>query len=192
MPKGGYRPNAGRRPGSGPYGERTTVMRVPQSKVSSIKEYLLKQRVKPPLQDISQVNIDIGKMDQPQFLTLYSTRVSAGMPSPAEDYEEEKLDLHALLLPNPTQTFLVQVCGDSMTGCGIQPGDILTVDRTIQATNGRVVIAVLDGEMTVKRFKKEGSQVFLMPENPDYQPIEILEGMDLRIWGVVTNIIHQL
>ncbi len=190
MPKGGYRPNAGRKPGSGLYGEPTTVIRVPQSTVSSIKEYLINKKTKPASQDISRLYM--ADMPQPQILTLYSTRVSAGMPSPAEDYEEEKLDLHALLLPNPGQTFLVQVCGDSMTGCGIQPGDILTVDRSIQPTTGRVVIAVLDGEMTVKRFKQENSKVFLMPENKDYSPIEILEGMDLRIWGVVTNVIHQL
>jgi DNA polymerase V len=125
-------------------------------------------------------------------LPLYSNKVSAGFPSPADDHIEQQLDLNEHLIKNPSSTFFVRVSGESMKEVGIFPNDILIVDRSIKPINGKIVIAVIDGELTVKRLKKEKSALFLMPENKDFQPIAIKEMQDFSIWGVVTNVIHAL
>lgn len=125
-------------------------------------------------------------------VTLYSTRVAAGLPTPAEYFEEESMDLNEHLLDNPQHTFFVRVTGDSMINAGIHPGDLLIVDRSLRPSNGRIVIAVINGELTVKKLFKEDSKLYLMPENPAYSCIEIMEDMDFLIWGVVTNVIHEL
>lgn len=125
-------------------------------------------------------------------LPLFLESVSAGFPSPADDYMEGKLDLNDLLVRNPAATFFVRVTGDSMTGAGIHSGDILVVDRSLQPKDGSVVIAVLNGELTVKRLTYLGRKVFLYPENPAFKPIEIKELMDFEVWGVVTNVIHSV
>ncbi len=122
---------------------------------------------------------------------LYSCGVSAGFPSPAEDYIEQRLDLNELLVQNPAATFFVRVNGDSMTGAGINHNDILVVDRSLEPANGRIVIAVIDGEFTVKRLVKHGDTCRLVAENPDYPPIEITEDSSCEIWGVVTSSINQ-
>ncbi|MBN9413254.1 MAG: translesion error-prone DNA polymerase V autoproteolytic subunit [Candidatus Paracaedimonas acanthamoebae] len=127
-----------------------------------------------------------------QPLTLFNTRVAAGAPSPAEDFSDGQLDLNDHLLKNPQSTFFVRVSGDSMINAGIHPEDLLIVDRSIRPAQGRVVIAVVNGELTVKRLFKENNKVFLMPENPNYPAIEITEEMDFMIWGVVTNVIHTV
>jgi len=118
--------------------------------------------------------------------------VSAGFPSPAEDYLEGALDLNRHLIKHPTATFFARVSGDSMIDAGIHQGDLLVVDRALEATDGRVVIAVINGELTVKRIALKKNQLFLMPANQDYQPLQVHEEMDFRIWGVVTNVIHPL
>ena len=119
--------------------------------------------------------------------------ISAGFPSPAEDYMEERLDLNRLLIKHPAATFFVKVEGASMIGAGIYPGDILVVDRSLQARSNDVVVAVLDGEFTVKRWVRESDeQGWLMAENPMYKPIEIGPDSDFKVWGVVTNVIHRL
>ncbi|MBN9342901.1 MAG: translesion error-prone DNA polymerase V autoproteolytic subunit [Holosporales bacterium] len=127
-----------------------------------------------------------------QPLTLFDARVAAGAPSPAEDFSDGQLDLNDHLLKNPQSTFFVRVSGDSMINAGIHPEDLLIVDRSIRPAQGRVVIAVVNGELTVKRLFKENNKVFLMPENPNYPALEITEEMDFMIWGVVTNVIHTV
>ena len=123
---------------------------------------------------------------------LFMVPVTAGFPSPAEDYIEGRLDLNNLLIRHPSATFYVRVAGDSMILAGIHPGDILIVDRAMEPGDKKVVIAVINGELTVKRIRLFSGRICLYPENPDYQPIEITEGMDFEVWGVVTNVIHPL
>ncbi|MBU4185552.1 MAG: translesion error-prone DNA polymerase V autoproteolytic subunit [Proteobacteria bacterium] len=123
---------------------------------------------------------------------LFMVPVTAGFPSPAEDYIEGKLDLNKQLIKHPSATFFVKVMGDSMIHAGIHPGDILIVDRAIEPTDKKVVIAVIDGDLTLKRIRMIKGKVFLMPENENYEPLEIKEEMNFEIWGVVTNVIHTL
>ncbi len=122
---------------------------------------------------------------------LFTCGVSAGFPSPAEDHIDQKLDLNEFLIPHPTSTFFVRVAGDSMVNASINNNDILIVDRSLEATNGKIIIAVLNGEMTVKRFIRKETSCQLVAENSDYQPIEITENSNFEVWGVVTSVIHQ-
>jgi DNA polymerase V len=120
------------------------------------------------------------------------SKVPAGFPSPADDYIEGKLDLNEHLIKHKAATFFVRVTGDSMLGAGIHDGDLLIVDRSLEAQDKSVVVAVVNGEFTVKRIKKEQGRVWLVPENKNYQPMEMLEGSELEVWGVVTNVIHEI
>lgn len=134
---------------------------------------------------------------QPDFSTtierpLFLSKVPAGFPSPADDYLEGKLDLNEHLIKHKAATFFVRVSGDSMQGAGIHDGDLLIVDRAIEPKDKSVVVAVVNGEFTVKRIKKEKGRVWLMPENEKFQPMEMVEGSHLEVWGVVTNVIHKL
>lgn len=122
---------------------------------------------------------------------LFLCGVSAGFPSPADDYIDRLLDLNELLITNPPATFFVKVAGDSMTGAGIYDGSILIVDRSIEATNGRIVIAAVNGELTVKRLVKSNDSCRLVAENADYAPLEITKESQCEIWGVVTSVIQQ-
>lgn len=131
-------------------------------------------------------------LSSPCPLPLFLARVSAGFPSPADDYLEDHLDLNQYLVKHPAATFFVRAAGDSMVDTGIHTRDVLVVDRSLEPGNNSVVIAVIDGELTVKRIMKSGGKLFLVPANPRYQPIEIQEGMDFEVWGVVTNVIHKL
>tara|TARA_B100000965_G_scaffold327144_1_gene289843 strand:+ start:243 stop:758 length:516 start_codon:yes stop_codon:yes gene_type:complete len=171
MPKGGPRKGAGRPRGQGKYGEATKAIRVPESKVKYISEIVSK-----------------GLYEIP----LYGDRVAAGFPSPADDYLEDKIDLNQYLVKHPASTFLVRASGNSMINAGIFPNDILVVDKSIKAENGNVVIAIIDGELTVKRYIKKRSSVVLQPENEDYEPIELNGKSEAQIWGVVTSVIHDL
>ncbi len=123
-------------------------------------------------------------------LPLFSSRVPAGFPSPGDDYIDQTLDLNELV-KHPSDTFLVKVEGDSMINAGIHDGDILVVDRALEADNNKVVVANLDGELTVKRLSIKDTRVLLMPDNPKYEPIEIRPLSDFRIMGVVTFVIHK-
>lgn len=125
-------------------------------------------------------------------LDLYTNTISAGFPSPAEDFIDKKLDLNEYLIKNPSATFLVKVNGNSMINAGISNGDILIIDRSIEPSDGKVVIGVINGEFTVKRILKKGKKIFLKPENENFKPIEITEEMDFKIWGVVAYTIHKL
>ncbi|MEN8135452.1 MAG: translesion error-prone DNA polymerase V autoproteolytic subunit [Thermodesulfobacteriota bacterium] len=122
---------------------------------------------------------------------LFSCGVSAGFPSPAEDYIEQRLDLNELLIQNPAATFFVRVNGDSMQGAGINHDDILIVDRSMEPASGKIVVAVIDGEFTVKRLYKNDNSCRLVAENPDYPAIEVTEESGCEVWGIVTSAIHQ-
>ena len=124
-------------------------------------------------------------------IPLASASVQAGFPSPAEDHMENSLDLNEHLVSNPVATFFVRVQGNSMQGAGIQNGDTLIVDRSVTPRNGQIVIAMLDGDFTVKRLHKRGKRFFLEAENAEFPPIEITESQELTVWGVVTFVIHQ-
>ena len=123
---------------------------------------------------------------------LFASQVCAGFPSPADDYLEGRLDLNEHLIRHPAATFFVRAAGDSMTGAGIHHGDILIVDRALEAKDGAVVIAVLDGELTVKRLARSGARGYLMPDNSRYAPIELGDETEVTVWGVVTHVIHAL
>lgn len=130
-------------------------------------------------------------------LPLFTSRLKAGFPSPADDYIEEKIDLNKYLVQHPAATFLVRIQGDSMTGIGIFPNDIVVVDRSLitpdlKGMHNKVVLAVLDGEFTIKRLCVKGKSVTLLPENDKYDPIPIAEGSDFTIWGVVNHTIRHL
>ena len=118
-----------------------------------------------------------------------NSTVSAGFPSPAADYIQEEIDLNQYLKPHPSATFIIRVKGDSMIEAFIPDGALLIVDRSIKPTNNKIVLAVLDGELVLKRFIKNSSGIRLMPANVKYEPIPINEEMDFRVWGTVTQII---
>ena len=121
---------------------------------------------------------------------LFMTSVSAGFPSPAENYIEGHLDLNRYLIRHPVATIYVKVSGDSMAGAGIEPGSILVVDRAVEADDGDIVIARIGDELCVKRLRVRGGRIWLMPENDKYQPIEVIESMDFEVWGRVMHAIR--
>lgn len=124
-------------------------------------------------------------------IKLYNSRVSAGFPSPADEHSDETLNLHEHLVEHPAATFFVKVQGDSMEGIGIYSGDLLVVDRSPTPRNHDIVVAIINGEFTVKRFLKENRQVTLFAENPNYPPITIEPEMDFEIWGKVIHCVRS-
>jgi DNA polymerase V len=128
----------------------------------------------------------------PLKLPLFLPAISAGFPSPCDPYLEDDLDLNSHLIKHPQATFLTSVEGDSMVGAGIHSGDLLIVDRSLTVRSGQVVIAAIDGELTVKRLIKGPKQVYLQAANPNYPPTPILEETECTIWGVVTHAIHTV
>ena len=116
----------------------------------------------------------------------------AGFPSPAEDYLDHQLDLNEHLVKHPASTFFVRVSGDSMRGAGIASGDILVVDRSLEARPGHVVVACVDGCLTIKRLKRRGAALVLAPENPGYPEIALDPETGAEIWGVATYVVHGL
>lgn len=171
MPQGGKRIGAGRPKGSGKFNEMTRAIRVPASEIETILKCI-----------------------QHKFyrLPFYQHAISAGFPSPAEDDVEGRLDLNELLIKHPAATFFLRVSGSSMIKAGIHHQDILIVDRSIEPVHGKIVIASLNGELTVKRLRYQGNKIQLAAENDAYPPIDITEEMDLRIWGVVVHVIHSV
>ncbi|MBT2564972.1 translesion error-prone DNA polymerase V autoproteolytic subunit [Arthrobacter sp. ISL-85] len=118
--------------------------------------------------------------------------VAAGFPSPAQDYFDGRIDLNAHLIKDITSTFVVRVTGDSMEGAGISDGDELIVNRALEPKDGSVVIAVLDGELTVKRLRITRTGVVLQAENPKYRDIHVPALAELTIWGVATRCLHHV
>ena len=142
---GGFREGAGRPKGSGKYGEKTQPIRVPISLVTEVKNFIVKR------EDVYENVYE---------LPLYSTRVAAGLPSPADDTVDRYLNLNEYLIESPTETFCVKAIGDSMINAGINENDILIVDRSLKPTHGKVIIAVLNNELTVKRLELKGQRTF--------------------------------
>ena len=125
-------------------------------------------------------------------LHIYESGVSAGFPSPADDYLDVDLNLHKYLVKHPAATFFIIAKGHSMERAGISDSDLLVVDKSLEPKNKDIVVAIVDGEFTVKRIKIESKKVYLIPENKKYSPIEINEENELIIWGIVTYVIKKL
>ena len=140
----------------------------------------------------SLFNLFPARLPTKLTLPLFSSKVAAGFPSPADDYIEKSLDLNDLLIRKPAATFFVRAQGESMLSAGIHPNDILVVDRPIEAVSGKIVVCALNGELTVKRLNRINGQWQLKAENSDYTDIVIHEELDMVIWGVVTNVIHSV
>jgi DNA polymerase V len=171
MARGGKRKGAGRPPGKGPWKEATKPLRIPLSLLSDVTKFIETSGYRLP---------------------VYASRVPAGTPQDADEYVEERTELNSFLLRSPKDTFLLRVGGDSMMDAGIYENDMLTVDRTLEARNGQIVVARLDGRATVKTFRKDREGIILKPENKRYRPIRILPENDFQILGVVTNVIRKL
>ncbi|GAB3715874.1 translesion error-prone DNA polymerase V autoproteolytic subunit [Spirosoma flavus] len=124
-------------------------------------------------------------------IPFFQSLVQAGFPSPADNYVERVCDLNDLCITNAESTYFVRVTGDSMTGDRIEPGDVLIVDCSREAVDGKIVVVWYNGEHTVKRIHYVGDMVVLMPANPEYEPIYIHTGEDFRVFGVVTYIIQK-
>ena len=139
------------------------------------------------LSDVRSHRIDAPALPLPYF----SSAVSAGFPSPADDYLDADLDLNTLLVAHPAATYYLRVEGASMIGAGIHNGDIVIVDRSLTPKNEDIVIAVLDGELTIKRLHTAKGVLTLVPENSAFQPITITSHQDFIIWGVVTGCVRQ-
>ncbi len=151
-------------------------------------------------EETKHVRIPLSKIDvvraikDPNYqhtIPLYSGSVAAGLLSPADDNIEDHINLQQYLIKRPEKTFLVRASGDSMINAGIKSGAMLIVDNSKQATDGKIVVAVINGELTVKRLSLKSGGVLLLPENPNYSPIEVTQEMDFSLCGVVTHVIHQ-
>lgn len=172
MKHGGTRPGAGRPKGRNAYGEATQPVRLPVSLVDAVMKFVNHKGYKIP---------------------LFGSKVPAGFPSPADEHMEGMLDLNEHLIKHPAATFFVRASGQSMLNAGIHENDILIVDRSMTPSHGKIVIAVIDGQLTVKRLHHpKNGKLLLMPDNPKFSPIEIKEGNEILIWGVVTNVIHAV
>lgn len=125
-------------------------------------------------------------------LPLVDAFISAGFPSPADDYLEAKLDLNHLLIQHPSSTFFARVRGNSMIDVGIHDGDILIIDKSLEPQSSSVLVCFIDGEFTVKRVQKKNGDFYLVPQNKEFAPIKIEKSSDFRLWGVVTYCIHKL
>lgn len=187
--RGGYRPGAGRKTGTGTYTEPTKPIRVPESQVATVLDYLATYRQK---RKFSSTTFPIAADAPRNTIPVMSHRVPAGFPSPADDYVQDRVDLNEHLILHRDASFILRVSGWSMVGAGIHDGDELIVDRAIEPNDGHVVVAVINGELTVKRLRKTGKTVSLAAENPEYPDIEFNEDEELVIWGVVTRVLHKV
>ena len=125
-------------------------------------------------------------------LSYIESGISAGFPSPASDFLDLSIDLNKILVKNPSATFYGREKGNSMINAGLNDGDLLVIDKSIEPKNGKIAVCFIDGEFTVKRIKIEKGKCFLMPANDDYKPIEIQAENDFIIWGIVTTIIKSV
>ena len=125
-------------------------------------------------------------------LPFISARVAAGFASPAADFMEDRVDLNRELCHNPLTTFYIRVSGNSMIDAGIENGDLLVVDRSLQPADGKIAICLIDGDFTVKRLKVDIDCIYLMPENKAYPPIKVTEDNQFAIWGMVTYVIKRV
>lgn len=185
---GGKRTGSGRRPDSG-ISEATTVVRIPASQESTIRDFIAaykRKRLHEPNGNVSSI-ADFATSENTWSLPLYTTKVAAGFPSPADDHVEERLSPNSYLVKNVNATFCVRVKGNSMIDAGIFENDVLVVDRSRVAQVGDIVLAVLDSEFTVKTLGKSKSGARLIPANKNYPVIEVSEHQSFEVWGVVTG-----
>jgi DNA polymerase V len=129
-----------------------------------------------------------GSLDLP----FVNQGISAGFPSPADDFLDIKIDLNREFIKNPNSTFYARVRGRSMVGAGLSDGDLLIIDRSLEPENKKIAVCFVDGEFTVKRIKKEKDTVWLLPENEEYQPIKVTADNEFIIWGIVTTVIKNV
>ena len=132
--------------------------------------------------------------DQNQQKSLYlaQEKISAGFPSPADDFKELRISIDQEVVRSEEATFYARVSGESMQGAGLDDGDLLVIDRSIEPKNGKIAVCYIDGEFTVKRLKVVEDGVFLIPENPKYQPIKVTEENELIVWGIVTYVVKKV
>jgi DNA polymerase V len=183
---GGNRIGAGRPKGSGKYKEPTKAIRVPEGSITYIKEFLESYPDVTEIGPFAGVRVNLDNIVRLQ-IPLFSSTVAAGYPSPAEDHVDDTLDLNEYMVQRPDSTFMLRVEGESMKNVGIMPDDILVVDRSLKASHRKIIIAAIDGELTVKRLYHRGGLVKLLPENPAYPEIELESEAELVIWGVVVG-----
>lgn len=188
--RGGIRSGAGRKVGTGKFGEPTEVLRVPSSQKSVISDFLQAYKRKQQMSNLDAVTeitspvIDAKRL----YFPLFGTKVPAGFPSPADDHLEKRLDANEFLIDQQDATFFVTIQGESMINAGLLSGDKAVVDRSKQAKVGDIVMANVDGEYTIKTLSKaKDGMPRLLPANPAYPAIEVKEGMHFEIWGVVTG-----
>ncbi len=185
---GGTRQGAGRKAS---YGEPTKTVRVPQSLVPVVVRYLDAMKRAPAAAGGAGL-LPIAKLRAATAVTSLGRRVRAGKPTSGDDYEEDAVDLGRHLVRDPSSTFVMKVDGWSMRDAGIADGDELVVDRGVAADDGRIVIADIDGELTVKRLKRTATGWLLQASNPDFADVPIGETNDLHIWGVVTRLLRAI
>lgn len=140
----------------------------------------------------NKIQFFIPDLENQIELPYISSGIKAGFPSPAADFDESKISLDNVLVKNKEATFYAKASGNSMIGAGIDDGDILVIDRSIEPQNNKIAVCFIDGEFTVKRIKIENEEVYLMPENKNYKPIQISEENNLIIWGIVTYVIKKV
>ena len=138
------------------------------------------------------LNFFVPKADNGIGQWLAEEGISAGFPSPADDFKEIRISLDKELVKNKEATFYARVDGDSMIGAGLEDGDLLIIDRSLYPENGKIAVCLIDGDFTVKRIKKEKEKLYLLPENKKYKPIEIKEENELIIWGIVEYVIKKV
>ncbi len=131
-------------------------------------------------------------LDESHSIPLTSNNISAGFPSPADDFKEIRISLDREIIKNEEATFYARVDGESMLGAGLNDGDLIVIDRSAEPKDGSIAVCFLDGEFTVKRLKLKNKEIYLMPENSKYSPIKIGEGNELSIWGVVTYVVKKM
>lgn len=188
--RGGVREGAGRKVGTGKFREPTSVVRIPVSQAPVIKDFLAayqKKRLNTDLDAVTNFGLP-SPHHVPVNVPLYSSKVSAGFPSPAEEHVEKRLDPNDFLIDQEDATFFVTIQGYSMMDVGLLPGDKAVVDRSKTPNIGDIILAVINGEFTIKTLGKQKSGApRLLPANNDFKPIEITEEMQFEIWGVVTG-----
>lgn len=185
------RPGAGRKAGSTKYGEPTRVIRLPESLHRQASQLLAARLAPRPGNTIAEITApDSGAplSERPLFLS----QVAAGFPSPADDHVEQRLDLNQYMIQHDAATYFVRVKGDSMIDAGIRDNDVLVVDRAVTARVGSIVVAVVNGELTVKTLgRTKAGHPILSPANARYKAIEIQDGMSFEVWGVVTGSVRK-
>ena len=187
---GGQRTGAGRKVGTGKFSEPTKVLRIPISQDAVISDFLQvyqRKQQKIGLEPVTEITLPVFNAKR-TYLTLFGSKVPAGFPSPADDHLEKRLDANEFLIDQQDATFFVTIQGESMINAGLLSGDKAVVDRSKQAKVGNIVMAVVDGEFTIKTLgKAKNGMPRLLPANPAFPVIEIKEGMQFEIWGVVTG-----